>query len=175
MNKIYVFIVLIFVFFGCNSQKVSVDFDRNEDFSSIKTFSIDHSVSTGLNDLDEARLFDALEKNFRFRGVLKSQHNGDVLISISPREFVTTSAGPSVGIGVGTGIMRSVGGGISMGVPIRSKSLNQEYTVSMYKQGRMIWEGIMTLKMPLNASADVKQQSMEAGVGKLLKNYPPKN
>lgn len=174
MNKIITFFIAILFFVGCNSQKVTVDYDRNVNFSQIKSYRINNSVSTGLNDLDQARLFDALEKNFKYRGVLKLE-NSDVELTIKPREFVSTNAGPSVGMGIGTGILNRVGGGISIGVPVRTKSLNQEYTVSMYQNNTMIWEGILNLKMPVNASAEVRQQNMDKGVAKLLANYPPKN
>lgn len=173
MNKFVTFFIAILFFVGCNSQKVSVDYDRNVNFSQIRIYKINTSVSSGLNDLDQARLYDALEKNFKFRGVQKSEQS-DVEVTIKPREFVSTNAGPSVGVGVGTGILNSVGGGISIGVPVRTKSLNQEYTVSMYQNNTMIWEGILNLKMPVNASAEVKQQNMDKGVAKLLANYPPK-
>lgn len=173
MNKFVTFCIAILFFVGCNSQKVSVDYDRNVNFSQIKTYKINTTVATGLNDLDQARLFDALEKNFKFRGVLKADQS-DVEISIRPREYVSTNRGPSVGVGVGTGILSRVGGGISMGIPLNTKSLNQEYTVSMYQNNTMIWEGILNLKMPVNASAEVKQQNMDKGIAKLLANYPPK-
>ena len=173
MNEFVSFLITLLIFVGCNSQKVTVDYDRNVNFNQVKTFRINNTVTTGLNDLDQARLFEALEKNFKYRGVLKSE-NSDVEVSVKPREYVSTNAGPSVGLGVGTGIFNRIGGGISVGVPVRTKSLNQEYTVSMYQNNTMIWEGILNLKMPVNASAQVKQQNMDKGVAKLLANYPPK-
>ena len=171
-NIAFIFLVCL-AFVGCNSQKVSVDYDRQVNFNEIKTFQIDPSATTGLNDLDQSRVFTALERNFKFRGVLRSDQP-DVVIKIQPREYVSTNTSSTVGIGVGTGIMSRVGGGISVGVPVRSKSLNQQYVVSMLQNNSLIWEGILDLKMPMNASADVKQQSIEKGMEKLLKNYPPK-
>lgn len=171
--KNIIFILLICMsFIGCNSQKVSVDYDRQVNFSDVRTFQIDPSATTGLNDLDQSRVFTALERNLKFRGVLKSDQP-DVIIKIQPMEYVSTNTASTVGIGVGTGIMRRVGGGISVGVPVRSKSLNQQYVVSMLQNNSLIWEGILDLKMPMNASADVKQQSIDKGMEKLLKNYPP--
>jgi len=153
-----------------------VDYDRNIDFAKIQTYEMNEISASGLNDLDQARLYSAIEKNLKFRGVRKAS-NADVQLEIRPREYVSSKTNSSVGVGLGTGIGRRIGGlggGISVGVPITSKQLNQEYTVSMYQNNVMIWEGILTLKMPMNASADVKQQSIDKGVSKLFLNYPPK-
>lgn len=173
MKKLICIMMASLLMWACNSQKVSIDYDRNVDFSQIRTYHIDQNISTGLSELDQVRLLDALEKNFKFRGVKKAEQ-GDVEIKISPREYVSTNTASNVGVGIGTGGFSRIGGGISVGIPVASKRLNQEYTVSMYNQTGLIWEGILTLKMPLNASADVKQESIEKGVGKLLLNYPPK-
>jgi hypothetical protein len=172
MKNIVLILFAAVAFVSCNTQKVSVDYDRQVNFNEIKSYQLDASTLTGLNELDQSRVFQALEKNFKFRGVLKSDQP-DVIVKIKPREYVSTNTASTVGIGVGTGIMRRVGGGISVGVPVRSKSLNQEYVVSMLQDNSLIWEGILELKMPMNASADVKQQSIEKGIEKLLKNYPP--
>lgn len=172
MQKLIGFIFALVVIFSCNSQKVTIDYDRNVNFSHIKTYRIDETVQNGLNDLDKERLYTALEQNFRFRGVTKSDV-ADVDLRIYPSEYVTNKTNSSVGIGLGS-FGSSIGGGLSVGVPISSKKLNQEYVVSMYQNNKMIWEGILVLEMPLNASADVKQESINKGVAKLLNNYPPK-
>lgn len=176
MKHLVIFFSFFILLWSCNSQKVAVDYDRNIDFAKIQTYEMNEISASGLNDLDQARLYSAIEKNLKFRGVRKAS-NADVQLEIRPREYVSSKTNSSVGVGLGTGIGRRIGGlggGISVGVPITSKQLNQEYTVSMYQNNVMIWEGILTLKMPMNASADVKQQSIDKGVSKLFLNYPPK-
>lgn len=173
MKKLAFITLLIITCISCNTQKVNVDYDRNVDFSQIRTYQIDESVSSGLNELDQKRLFDAIQQNLKFRGV-RNAESSDIYLRISPREYVSSNTNSSVGVGLGTGIGRVLGGGISVGIPVTSKKLNQEYVVTMYQNNSLIWEGILNLQMPLNASADVKQQSIEKGVSKLFKNYPPK-
>lgn len=163
---------LMFTIFSCNSQKVSVDYDRNFDFNQVKNYTLE--VPSNLNDLDQARLISAIEQNLKFRGVQKVDHS-DVFIKITPKEYVTSRTNSSLGLGMSTGYGYGLGGGVSVGVPLTTaKTLNLDYTVSMYDKNMMIWEGILNVQMPMNASADVKQQSIEKGVYKLFKNYPPK-
>ncbi len=172
MQKLILFLLSFVLLWSCNSQKVTIDYDRNVNFAQIKSYRIDETVQNGINDLDKERLYAALEQNFRYRGVVKSE-NSDVDLRIQPNEYVSNKTNSSVGIGLG-GFGNVIGGGVSVGVPISSKKLNQEYIVSMYQNNRMIWEGILVLEMPLNASADVKQESINKGVSKLLSKYPPK-
>jgi len=173
MKKIALLVLTFFIFVGCNTQKVSVDYDRNVDFTQIKSFQLNQNVSTGLSEFDQIRLYEALEKQFKFKGVIKSEKS-DVEVKVVPKEYVSNNTASNVGVGIGTGILSRVGGGISVGIPVSSKRLNQEYIVSMYQNSSLIWEGILNLKMPLNASAEAKQASITAGVTKLLQNYPPK-
>jgi hypothetical protein len=171
MKNIALLAGLIFTFFSCNSQKVSVDYDRNFNFDQVKNYTLE--TNTTLNDLDQARLTSAIEQNLKFRGVQRVD-NSNIHITIQPKEYVTSRTNSSLGVGLGTG-GRGFGGGISVGVPLTtSKTLNLDYTVSMYDNNMMIWEGILNVQMPMNASADVKQQSIDKGVYKLFKNYPPK-
>jgi hypothetical protein len=171
MKNLILLVGLTGILFSCNSQKVSVDYDRNFDFNQVKSYTLE--TNTSLSDLDQARLVAAIEQNLKFRGVQRVD-NSNVHIKISPREYVTSRTNSSLGIGMGTG-GRGFGGGLSVGVPLTtSKTLNLDYTVSMYDNSTMIWEGILNIQMPMNASADVKQQSIDKGVYKLFKNYPPK-
>ena len=174
MKKILMFLFFSVIFIGCNSQKVSIDYDRNFNFNQVKTYRLQDISGTSLNQFDQIRLADALEKNFKFRGVRKVTDNPDVEITVSPREFVSSSTASTVGFGIGTGILRRVGGGISVGIPVRTQNLNQEYVVSMVQNNSLIWEGILTIKLPVNASQETKQQGIDNGVSKLLANYPPK-
>lgn len=175
MKKIILFLIISVFVMGCNSQKVSVDFDRNVDFSQIRSYQLKEISGNLLNQLDQNRLTDALEKNFKFRGVKKSIENPDVEIVISPREYVSTNTASTVGVGIGTGVLRRVGGGISVGIPVRTQNLNQEYVLSMIQDNTLIWEGILKIKLPVNASNEAKQKGIENGVSKLFENYPPKN
>jgi len=170
MKYLTLFIGVLLTFFSCNSQKVNVDYDRNFDFSQVRNYTLE--VPSNLNDLDQARLVSAIEQNLKYRGVLPSV-DSNVRITIVPNEYVSSRTNSSVGVGLGTG-GRGFGGGVSFGVPLTTKTLNLNYIVSMYYSNAMIWEGHLNIEMPINASAEVKQQSIEKGVYKLFKNYPPK-
>lgn len=174
MKKIVLFLIISVLAISCNTQKVGVDFDRNFDFNQVRTYRLQDNSQNTLNQFDQIRLADALEKNFKFRGVKKATDNADVDIIVSPREYVSSNTASTVGVGIGTGILRRVGGGISVGIPVRTQHLNQEFVVSMLHNNSLVWEGILTLKLSMNASNEAKQQAIENGVAKLLANYPPK-
>ena len=174
MKKLFIFLIISMFAISCNTQKVGVDFDRNFNFNQVRTYQLQDVTGNQLNQFDQIRLADALERNFKFRGVKKVADNADVQITVVPREYVTSNTASNVGVGIGTGIFSRIGGGISLGIPVRTQQLNQEYVVSMIHNNSLVWEGILTLKMSMNASNETKQQAIDNGVAKLLANYPPK-
>lgn len=100
MKNLILLVGLTGILFSCNSQKVSVDYDRNFDFNQVKSYTLE--TNTSLSDLDQARLVAAIEQNLKFRGVQRVD-NSNVHIKISPREYVTSRTNSSLGIGMGTG------------------------------------------------------------------------
>ncbi|GGF05038.1 protein of unknown function [Chishuiella changwenlii] len=172
MKRIFFLSVIILTIVSCNTQKVSVDYDRNFNFDTNKSYTFSKTDRVRLNDLDSARLFKSIEKGMLFKGFQKSAEN-NLVIHVVPEEYVSKKQTSNVGLGLGTGGI-GFGGGVSVGIPITSQKLNQNYTVSMLNEGRLVWQGILKLEMPLNASPAVREARVDSGVMKLLKNFPPK-
>lgn len=167
---------LAFLFIGllvtsCSTQTVSVDYDRNQDFSQLKDFRYEFAENT-MSELDINRLQNAINKELREKG-MNFNENSTVKIKIVPEEYISESRDSNVGIGVGGG---NYGFGTSVGVsiPINSEKLNQRYLVSIYNaEGQLAWDGRLEIQMPADAGPETIDSNIKKGVQKLFKKYPP--
>ena len=172
MKKILLLSALFLTIVSCSTQNVAVDYNRDFDFETNRTYSFTQTRNLGLNDLDSARLYSSIEKGMLYRGFQKS-NEGSLTLDVKPEEFVSKQQNSNVGIGMGTGGY-GFGGGVSVGIPIMSQKLNQNYTISMKDEGRLVWEGTLKIQMPLKASPEVRAANIQKGVTKLLQKFPPK-
>lgn len=171
MKKIFFLSVIFLTIVSCTTQKVSVDYDRDFNFDVNKSYSFSTTDQVKLNDLDSARLFKSIEKGMLHKGFQKSS-TSNLVIHVVPEEYVSKQQSSNVGLGMGTGGI-GFGGGVSVGIPIMSNKLNQNYTVSMLDEGHLVWQGILKIQMPLNASPLTREVQVNKGVVKLLKKFPP--
>lgn len=171
MKKLLLLVVTSLIMFSCTSQNVAIDYDRSINFNQFKTYSFGET-STGVSELDNARIEQALKQQLSLKTLHYTENNGDLTVFVSPKEYISTKSNSSVGLGVGSG-GRGFGGGLSVGIPIQTKQLNQEFTVSMYRQNALVWEGVLTIRSGVNTSPESKDTQIRKGVEKLLRNYPP--
>ncbi len=172
MKNIVLIGAFLLTIISCSTQNVAVDYDRNFNFDVNKTYAFVNEGNLDLNDLDSARLYNSIEKGMLYKGFQKS-NDGNLTISIKPEEYVSKVQNSNVGIGMGTGGY-DFGGGVSVGIPIMSQKLNQNYTVSMQNEGKLVWQGTIKIQMPLKASPEVRAENILKGVFKMLKNFPYK-
>ena len=172
MKKIFLLGAIFATIVSCSTRNVAVDYDRDFNFEQNKTYSFIQADNLGLNDLDSARLFSSIEKGMLYRG-FKQSNEANLTVQVKPEEYVSKQQNSNVGIGMGTGGY-GFGGGVSVGIPIMTQKLNQNYTVSMYNEGQMVWQGILKIQMPVKASPEVRSQNIQNGVFKMLKNFPYK-
>lgn len=173
MKKIILLTIAFFSFISCSTQqKVAVDYDRDFDFNANRTYTFSQSDYLKLNDLDSARLFNSIEKGLLYKGFQKN-NSSNIVISVYPEEYVSKQQNSSVGLGMGTGGFGRIGGGLSVGIPITSEKLNQNYTVSMLDQGHLVWQGTLKIQMSVNSSPEAKEAIIQRGVMKLFYKFPP--
>ncbi|WP_068596384.1 DUF4136 domain-containing protein [Vaginella massiliensis] len=171
MKKISLLVLVGLSLLACSTQNVQVDYDRAVNFSNYKTYQINSENST-LNDLDKQRLLATLGRELSAKG-LNLADDAQLMIEITPKEYLSENRSTAVGVGLGGGNY-GFGGGVSVGIPINQKKLNQEFVVQMKDGQILVWEGILTIQMPVNASPEMRESAINKGVAKLLKNYPPK-
>jgi hypothetical protein len=168
-NLAFVFIGILIV--SCSTQTVSVDYDRNQDFSQIKDYQFEFAENT-MSGLDIQRIQNAIREELNLKGMAFNE-NSAVKIKIVPEEYISENRDSQVGIGVGGGNY-GFGTSVGIGIPINSEKLNQKYLVSIYNaEDQLVWDGRLDIQMPANANPETVDANVQKGVRKLFKNYPP--
>lgn len=160
-----------FLIFSCSTQTVSVDYDRNQDFSQLKDFHYEFAENS-MSELDLHRIQNAVNQELNLKG-MSFNENSEVKIKIIPEEYISESRDSNVGIGVGGGSY-GFGTSVGMSIPINSEKLNQQYLVSIYNsENQLVWDGRLEIQMPANAGPETIDANVQKGVQKLFKKYPP--
>jgi len=170
-NLLRVFLVLLFV--SCNAVKVNYDYDKETDFSNYNTYNYYSDMETGLSELDNKRLFNALDIALQSKGLVFSEEP-DFLIDIEGKSF-QAPRNTSVGVGAG-GTGRNVGGGVSVGIPVGSPKLEQQIRFDFVdaKKDALFWQAISSSSLKENMPPIVREQKFQELTQKVLSKYPPK-
>lgn len=172
MKNIFLGILVLMFAISCSTQKVYVDYDRNQDFSLIKDYKLEFTENH-INEFQLERMKSILQEELQNKSLIYNENSENTII-IRPEEFITEEQNSHMGIGMGSG-GRNFGTSISMGIPINSEKLNQHYLVSIKNSGnQLIWEGRLEVKTPINAQAKTIENNIRKGVQKLFKDFPPK-
>lgn len=170
--KNLVFVLIGFWTISCSTQTVSVDYDRNQDFSQLKDFRYEFIENT-MSELDISRIQTAINQELSTKG-MSFNESSSVKIKIIPEEYVSESHDSNVGIGVGGGSY-GFGTSVGMSIPINSEKLNQRYLISIYNpKNQLVWDGRLEIQMPANVGSGTIDANVQKGVQKLFKKYPPK-
>lgn len=71
MIKFLSYIAVVFIFIGCSTLKVSVDYDELYDFKKVKTFAIHNSDENSANTLFNKRVINALQNELELKNYKK--------------------------------------------------------------------------------------------------------
>lgn len=170
--KYYKYFFLLIII-GCASSKVVYDYDSQTDFSQYKTFNFFEDAGKGLNELDVKRVTYEITAALEAKG-MRLTENPDMYINILSEERESLNRN-TIGVGLGSG-GRNVGFGISGGIPIESRKINQQLTIDFVesKDNQLIWQGIATSEIREKATPEQKKIHFQKVVGKVINNYPPK-
>jgi len=176
-----VIVAVLFLSVSAFAQDVSYNFDMTADFTKYKTYHWEkHPNSKDLDDLTMTQLGAALDAALAKKGLTKkTDGNSDLAIVYQvavkqEKELSTFSSGYSMGPGWGGGYGGFYGG--------TSTSTTSVYTITtgtialdMYDAAskKMVWRGIATKTVDVDAKPDKRQKNMAKGADKLLKKYPP--
>lgn len=171
--KNLLYIVLVLFVASCNSIKVNLDYNKETDFSGYNTYNYYPDMETGLGDLDNKRLFKAMDITLRTKGLLYSEEP-DCFINIQSKSF-QEPRNSSVGLGVG-GSGRNVGGGVSVGIPVGQPKVQQEIRFDFVdaKKDVLFWQAISISTMKEGTGPIVREQKLRELVEKVFAKYPPK-
>lgn len=167
-------LVLVFLMVSCSAIRVNYDYDKETDFTAYSTYGYFTDIETGLSQLDERRLMNAMDATLQSKGLLFSEEP-DMLINI---QSVVLKGQPNnavgVGLGGGTG---GVGGGISVGIPVGGPKLRRELKIDLVdaKKDMLIWQAISESPFRENDTPAVKEKKIQELVVKIFEKYPPKS
>ncbi|WP_428740894.1 DUF4136 domain-containing protein [Tenacibaculum sp.] len=170
--KYYRYLFLLVVI-GCSSSKVVYDYDSQANFSSYKTFNFFEDAGKGLNELDVKRVTNELTTSLEAKGMQLAE-NPDIYINILSSERPSINRN-TIGLGIGSG-GRNVGFGISGGIPIESRKINQQLTIDFVesKNNQLIWQGIANSEIKEKTSPEERKVYYQKLIQKIVSNYPPK-
>lgn len=170
MRKIqYLF---LFLLMGCTTSRVMIDYDDAINFDGFKTYRFYEDVGAGLHELDVKRVVTNINLELKARGFQEVE---------SPDFYINVTANTSenlnnnvIGIGLGSGGNTS-GFGISGGIPIGVKKINEELVIEFVnaETNQIIWEGALNSKVKENRTPEEKEVYFNEVVKNILNQYPP--
>lgn len=168
MRKLSFLFLLLFM--GCHSIQVTHDYDRKIDFSKYKTFNYYPQMNSGLSELDENRLLDAIDAHLTNKGFTLSE-NAELLINIKTSDYHSMQQS-TVGLGLGGG-GGQVGGGVSVGIPLGQDKTNRVIQIDVLDQNGLIYQAIMDSPYFDKATPDERTKHMQNIVEKAFEKFPP--
>ena len=167
---------LLFIFLVINSCapiRVDYDYERGTDFSTYKTYNYYENIATGMSELDDKRLLDAINAELQSRGLVISD-TPDFYIDIQSETYRDVNGGNNVGIGMGGG-GRNVGGGVSVGLPLGSSKMNRRLIMDFRdREGdELFWQAVSDSNYSLNSTPEKRAMDFKVLADKILSKYPP--
>ena len=177
-------IVISFMLSACSSM-VNVDYDRNTDFSSYKTYSIDAkpvriSADTRINSsFMQQRVVNELNATLSKKGFENVNKNADLKIKYfldTKREVATQDSGV-VSIGLGSSSHHSAVGfgfNIPIGETTTIDSLVMTVDIISTKTNELLWRGTLGYSLYEGAGPETYTKLVNELVDEILEKFPPK-
>jgi hypothetical protein len=150
-----------------SAQDVSYNFDPSANFSNFKTYKwVEIPGGVKVDDLTARQLDSALQAELAKKGLTKTDSDtADLYVGYQvavhqEREISTLGGGFRFG-GMGTATTSTLHIG----------SLDLDMYDSAKKQ--LVWRGIASKTIDTGAKPEKREQNIQKGAAKLLKNYPP--
>ncbi len=170
--RIFLLSVVLIILTSCGAAKVNYDYDNQTDFTAYSTYNYFVDMETGLSELDEKRLMDALDATLGEKGFMFAEEP-DMFINIKSAVFKSQS-GNNVGVGLGGG-NRGIGGGVSIGIPVGGPKMTRELQIDFVDSNKdmLIWQAISESPFREGDTPQEKSEKIQAVVDKIFSKYPP--
>jgi len=158
---------------SCGASRVSYDYDKQTDFTTYTTYNYFDGMKTGLSQLDEKRLKDAMDATLQMKGFMLTEEP-DIYVDIqSSIQQVAASNNVGVGLGGGRG---AIGGGLSVGIPLGNPKMQREVKIDFVDANKdmLIWQAIGSSAYLQKSTPQVKTERIQKLITKIFKKYPPK-
>jgi hypothetical protein len=169
------------------AQDVRYNFDKDTDFSKLKTFKwVTIKDASKLDDLRDKQIKDAVEAELAKKGLTNTEADtADLYVGYqagigTEKQFTSYNTGWGYGPGWygggwygGGGVWYGGGGGMTTGQT--STIYVGQLAVDFYdsKNHDLVWRGIASKTLDPKAKPEKQQKNLAKAVAKLLKNYPP--
>jgi hypothetical protein len=166
-------LILLVLLIGCAPVRVQYDYDPAVAFGNYSSYNFTADLDTGLSELDERRLLQAVGDVLQNRGYQLSE-DPDMVLNIYSYLYEDPDQS-SVGFGMG-GTGGNVGGGVSVGVPLNSGQLQREIIFEFRdaRQGRPLWQAISEDRFSDNTSPQKREARFLEIATKVFEGFPPK-
>jgi hypothetical protein len=173
------FLVFLFTFLlsaTAYGQKVSVDYDKNANFSSYKTYAWGEGTNAK-NPLGHQRIVAGIDAQLAAKGWQKVDSNPDVVVIYSAATGSKTqintfeTGGPWGGYRWGWGGYRGYGGGTSTTTVQEIPVGHLIVDMADVKNKDFVWRG--TASDTLSDQPEKNQKKLEKALNKMFKNFPP--
>lgn len=152
--------------------KIVYDYDTEISFNKYKTFNFFEDVGKGLNKFDMERITKEIKSNLEKQGIYQIK-NPDFYVNVSSKikkQYYRNTVGISVGSRNG-----GFGYGISGGIPISKRKLNQQITIDFVesKNNRLLWQSISYTEIKEILTPEQRNEHYKVLVKKILTGFPP--
>ncbi len=163
---------MIFLFGSCAGPQIFYDYDEQTDFSTYKTYDFYTEMDTGLNDLDNERVFTAIDSVLSQKGIV---HNTAPNFKINfYASYFENPSGSRIGLGLGGG-GGGIGIGVSGGIPVGGPNLFMNLTIEFveWPSNELYWQTV--IESPFNPDMDTQERTeyFQKIISKALEKYPP--
>jgi len=183
MKKIYFLTILTVLLTAgvVSGQEVRYNFDKDTDFSRFKTYKwVDIKGAQKLDDLLDKQIKESIDSELATKGLQKVQDDSaNLYVGYQAgigqeKQFSSYSSGWGYGSGWYTGGWYDAGRS-STTTGQTTTIYKGQLALDMYDSANhdLVWRGIATKTIDVDAKPDKQQKNLAKTVDKLLKNYPP--
>ena len=178
MRKITILFLFISVLFSCNTIRVSSDFNKNTDFSKLKTYAFSKNGidKVKINDIDKKRILRAIDVELYNKGFRKSSIDPDFTINFFTETNQKVNYYPSSNY-YGSAVPYGGMGHYASSWYLNSFKYNEGVLfidIVDNKKNELIWQGIGKGYI-YNDKPEKKSEKINEMVGKILLQFPPNN
>ena len=169
----YLSFLAVLLFVACASPKVVYDYDTKTNFSKFKSYSFFEDAGEGFNEFDKKRIEEAIQQELKVKNLQRNDSIPDFYINYLGKQTESNERN-TIGVGIGGG--GNVGFGISGGIPIGGKKINQELTIDFVEgqNNTLFWQGIANKNIKEKTSPEERKIFFGSVVKKIISGYPPK-
>ncbi len=178
MRKITILFLFISVLFSCNTIRVSSDFNKNTDFSKLKTYAFSKNGidKVKINDIDKKRILRAIDVELYNKGFRKSSIDPDFTINFFTETNQKVNYYPSSNY-YGSAVPYGGMGHYASSWYLNSFKYNEGVLfidIVDNKKNELVWQGIGKGYI-YNDKPEKKSEKINEMVGKILLQFPPNN